>query len=701
MTDYMNASTINDLIRSVIVTIIDRPAYFILCLVYQIFFNVATAELFSNALIKDFYYRCQLIIGVFMLFKFAVTILEGIVDPSRVTDKKNGAGKIITRIITSLIILALITPINIPNPKNEWERQLNNNGIIFGALYSLQNRILSNNTIGKLVLDTPNVETAGNDDSSLLDGTAAASVAGGIADATSIITGTSTAANRFAGSILRAFLRINLDPDKSKWKTEEGKDPEYFNENRACPNMSNDVLEVYTNPDTSPQELLTLVNVDCDTASGSALAALWGFTKKLAGAGTYAFAYSPILCGISALVIAIILIGYTVDIAIRAIKLAVLRLIAPIPIISHMSISAKESKGEDTFSLWTKALISTYLDLFMRLIIIYFVIYLIQDMLQNGIVIKTGTGIVGAISFVFIVIGLFVFARQAPKFIRDVLGIQGNGSNIGLSAILSGVGALRQGGTALETAEAMRNSTRANIDNYNAGKGFLPLGGPGGAYNAGRDHVARILTGDSKMTGRAMSDGYRHLRAMGIDRNSLDREKQEMYAAATEANIAEMVRERQAQHGWNALTDKEKQDVEGAYRDATGVTTGPLTADQWEDMIKNGGAYYADAKRTAADKAKSTYDKHAGMAKVYGAARSVEAEYEANRRNRAVIGGRNASDGPERASAMQRYRTQKPDSDNTQDNSGTSASATIPQYSNPGSPGGPGPGGPGGPPPGP
>lgn len=493
MTDYMSASTIGDLIRLIMSTI-DRNAYFILSIAYQIFFNVATAELFSNALVKDFYYRCQLIIGVFMLFKFAVTILEGIVDPNKATDKKAGAGKIVSRIITSLVILALITPINIPNPRNEWERQLNNNGIIFGALYSLQNRILSNNTIGKLVLGTTETEENNNNN-------------------TSVTGGTATASNRFASSILRAFLRINLEPDKSKWKTEEGKDPEYFNENRACPNMSNKVLNIYKNPDANPQELLTLVNVDCETASGSGLASLWGSIKKLAGAGTYAFAYSFLLSGISALIIAIVLIGYTVDIAIRAIKLAVLRLIAPIPIISHMSISAKEAKGEDTFSLWTKAVISTYIDLFTRLIIIYFVIYLIQDMLQNGIVIRTGTGIVGAISFVFIVIGLFLFARQAPKFIRDVLGIQGTGSNIGLSAILGSAGAIRQGGTLRDALWAAQDAVDNNINAYNSGKAAPGLGM---TYNAGRDLAAQMITGNDKMTARTMARGRAMLSSEGI-----------------------------------------------------------------------------------------------------------------------------------------------------------------------------------------
>lgn len=580
MTDYMSASTIGDLIRLIMSTI-DRNAYFILSIAYQIFFNVATAELFSNALVKDFYYRCQLIIGVFMLFKFAVTILEGIVDPNKATDKKAGAGKIVSRIITSLVILALITPINIPNPRNEWERQLNNNGIIFGALYSLQNRILSNNTIGKLVLGTTETEENNNNN-------------------TSVTGGTATASNRFASSILRAFLRINLEPDKSKWKTEEGKDPEYFNENRACPNMSNKVLNIYKNPDANPQELLTLVNVDCETASGSGLASLWGSIKKLAGAGTYAFAYSFLLSGISALIIAIVLIGYTVDIAIRAIKLAVLRLIAPIPIISHMSISAKEAKGEDTFSLWTKAVISTYIDLFTRLIIIYFVIYLIQDMLQNGIVIRTGTGIVGAISFVFIVIGLFLFARQAPKFIRDVLGIQGTGSNIGLSAILGSAGAIRQGGTLRDALWAAQDAVDNNINAYNSGKAAPGLGM---TYNAGRDLAAQMITGNDKMTARAMARGRSILSSEGITPAIASEYKDDM---KLQNNILQ------------GLEDAQRAGVQGQQFDKNGK---PIQGTGYYDV------YYQDAKGNMKNKHVAVADMAETMTKQRGRATAAESAY--------------------------------------------------------------------------
>lgn len=493
MVDLMPATTISDLIRTVLVTVIDRPAFLILNVVYQVFFNVATVELFSNVTVRTIYYRCQMVIGIFMLFKFAVTILEGIVDPTRITDKKQGAGKIITRIITSLVILALITPINIPNPANKWEEQLKNNGIIFGALYSLQDRILTNNTLGKLILGTLEDSDAKNN-----------SVA--------------EAGSQFAKSIVQSFIRYNLKSGTLDTPPDGGEYEDVIS-NRVCTTDS-DVEDKYNNGNT--QEILSLVNLECSAQNGGNLSST---LKKVFGGAQYVFAYSPI-GGICAYIISIILIGFTVDIAIRAIKLAVLRLIAPIPIISHMNISAKESKGEDSFSLWVKSLTTTYLDLFIRLAVLYFVLALIQQMISpGGVRIKLGTGLPGALAFVFVVIGLLLFAIQAPKFLQDALGLQGTMSNIGLSAILSGAGTIRQGGTLRDARWAAQDSIDNNINAINSGKAPPRLGM---AYNAGRDLAAQIITGNDKMTARAMGRGRSILAHEGITPDIASRYKNDM-----------------------------------------------------------------------------------------------------------------------------------------------------------------------------
>lgn len=492
MTDYMTPGIVSDAIRAVL-TFFDRLFFLLLQGVYQVFFNVSTAELFSNALIRDFYYRCQLVIGVFMLFKLSVTILEGIMDPARVTDKKSGAGKIISRIITSLVILALITPINIPNPQNKWEKQVNNNGILFGALYSLQERILSNNTIGKLVLGT----TEAADDADEQGKTLAES------------------ADDFAGQILRSFFRINIVPEpKGGYDVEEGLDPETNEDYYFCSFTSKQKKFYKT---ASTLELLARVNDTCDIdADSDWWDRLVDVVETFVGKEKfYRYSYSP-LAGIVALIISVILILYTIDVAIRALKLAILRLIAPIPIISHMSISAKEGKGEDAFSCWVRSLTSTYLELFIRLAIMYFVIYLVSDMVKNGIVINAGTGFVGVLSFMFIVIGMFLFARMAPRFIENSLGIKGMGGSIGLAMGLSAAGALRAGGTFGDAFNAARDSVDTNVNAYNSGKAAPRFGD---SYNSGRDLAAKMITGDDKMTYQQMMRGRRILSSEGITPN--------------------------------------------------------------------------------------------------------------------------------------------------------------------------------------
>ena len=78
--------------------------------------------------------------------------------------------------------------------------------------------------------------------------------------------------------------------------------------------------------------------------------------------------------GISTLVGAFliyVLVTVALKIAIRAIKLSLCEILAPIPIVSY--IDPKTSK--QSFDKWVETSIKTYLDLFTRLAVVYFIIY--------------------------------------------------------------------------------------------------------------------------------------------------------------------------------------------------------------------------------------------------------------------------------------------------------------------------------------
>lgn len=417
-----------------IFSLLDFVAYGLLQLVYRLFFSVASSDIFASDTIMKFYSRIQIILGVFMLFQLALIILKGIVNPDSFTDSKSGIGNLIMRICVALFLLTALVPISIPSPQNEYEIQLNNNGLLFGTLYSLQHRILENNTLGRLILGT-------NDESE--SNISVASQSDSLKKASRI----------FATTILKGFYRINLVPEENRTdKCKKAEDPAIYNECRMCQAGIDDYIDTYKKADASPDIIIGMVNETCTSDADL----LTKFANFVAGTNRYIFTYTPVLSTITAVVFIFIFISFTIDVAVRAIKLAVLRLIAPIPIISYMD--PKGSK-DSAFNAWVKTLTSTYLDLFVRLAIVYFVLFLIQRIIQDGIVVG-GTGIIKIFSYIAIFIGMFIFAKQAPKFIRQALGLKDSDFKLfgGMGAIVSAAGAV---GSARAARQASEEADRA------------------------------------------------------------------------------------------------------------------------------------------------------------------------------------------------------------------------------------------------
>lgn len=606
MTDNSTANTLGDLGR-LIQQLMNWGVYVLLAGMYQVFFNVASAQLFESETIKNFYGRVQLIIGVFMVFKLAVSILQGIMDPDKFMNPKEGFGNFITRVVVALALLTVIVPINIPDVENanSFEKYLNNNGLLFGTLYSLQDRILSNNTLGRLILGT--TDNATNTESPDTTGMTEAEIQQQKLTRSSRI---------FTSTILKAFLKINLLPPEVREN-----DDETNKENWYCgSNLDDDgknAIESYQQLDVDPTTLLSMevLTADCKVNDSifdhlrnavSWIPVLGGFVENT----RYVFAFNWLASAIVGIVFLIILIGFTIDIAVRSIKLAVLRLLAPIPIISY--IEPKSSKDGGMFSSWVKALTSTYLDLFLRLAIVYFVIFLIQDMIANGIIINETGGLVGGFSIIFIMLGLFFFAKMAPKFIKDALGLKGSMSNIGLSGILGGAGAL-VGGGGLAGAGAgmltgMNNATMAAAQ----GKQAPP------AWQTGADLAAQIKTGDPKAKGGIVNSiNDRLMREAGINRarklygvtaNGLAQAKkamfdrqgdasklQDYYNRMMQGNLTEgEINRIRSEGGWDAANNK----VTEAYRDriynemGNAQTTAAKAKTHYEDAKK-----FADSHR--------------------------------------------------------------------------------------------------------
>lgn len=470
-----NAGFITDALRLILASI-DSIVYGLLGALYTVFFNVSTADFLSGGTIKAIYSRVQLIIGVFMVFKLAVTIIQGIMDPTKVSDKKAGYGTIVSRIVISLIMLSVITPINVPNPQNEWEEQLSNHGLAFGTLYSLQNRILLNNTLSRVIFGNDEFSTSNKKTTSTRNLT--------------------QAGQDFSKIILKSFFSINLLPESQWQAVPEGKSPESVQANWVCQKIDPAVKATYDNEHSTVADILTVVNSRCNTTGKLAN------IIQFASGEQYVFNYMFIISTVVGVILCFLIITYTLDVAIRAIKLMILRMIAPIPIISHMSISGKESKGQDSFSTWINALVTTYLELFIRLIVMFLIIFVSEEVLTKGVAGLGGAYYSGSnwftnlLSTVFIVLGLFFFGKQAPKFIQDSLGIKPSGGSIGLTIAAAGLGTLRGGGSGEDAWRSMREAGRAAQNGGKDPESGSAYGSGFSAFRTAKDAKVKSLKDD-------------------------------------------------------------------------------------------------------------------------------------------------------------------------------------------------------------
>ena len=428
-----NPGFIGDFLRGIF-TALDNLGYFFLGGIFNIFFSIASAELFQGEVFNTFFERIQLILGVFMVFRLSITLLQIIVNPDMYKDKQSGAASLVRRVAVMLILLSVIVPITIPeeatneNPLNE---KIASNGILFGFLYQIQESIVENNILGQLILGIDTGESG---------------------------SGLETGGMRNVGQVLTSQVAQSFVTPTPKNDSAEV-DRTNFEDNAACP----DIVRPYYNPLVTSGAIMDHVNSTCNS-----------------NGEVYAFDYTILGGFIVSVVMTIIVIGFTLDIAVRSIKLGILRLIAPIPIISYIS-PGQEKDG--AFGNWVKTLTSTYLSLFVRLVIIYFGIYLII-ILRNGELINTDG--LSALAKIFVYIGILIFMKEAPKFFQDMLGLKGDGklfsgigTMLGAAALTGGlagsaIGSFRTGMS--EGKELGYGTGRSVLRGIGAGAGGL-LGG--------------------------------------------------------------------------------------------------------------------------------------------------------------------------------------------------------------------------------
>lgn len=385
---------------------------------YKLFDYISRAEILDNEFIQSIYSKVGLILGLFMLFKLVFSLVNSLISPDKLDDKKNGAVAIIKRSIISIVLLG-ITP------------------TLFDEAFEIQ-RLLVGNSTGDNVLYK-------------------------------LISNSPTNAETEIGHTLATDLYLSFYTDYETPHLNNGTiDTIYDTDDEYYDRFKNDNFE----------------NLEFNLREGNiSFGDTVDYLAIKNSENKYVIEFNWLVLLIVGVVVAWMMAMYCIQAATRVVQLAYLQLIAPVPILSYIS------DPEGSFKRWIKQCTSTYLDLFFRLAIIYFVMTMVKDVLDQfgkaGGIIFESTGIPTNENFtlalvkVLIILGLLLFAKRAPELLKELFPNLGKGPfSFGLNPKKELIEPLKSsvvgklGAKAVKPIGTLTKKTFAGIDSKKNGYGF-------------------------------------------------------------------------------------------------------------------------------------------------------------------------------------------------------------------------------------
>lgn len=530
--------------------------------VYSLILSVADVNIvtFFESITEKIYS----LIGLFVCFKAAIVIINYIIDPDKITDKSTGTSKFLVRIVVAFALLGTM-------PR------------IFQELYHIQTIILQENVIGKFVLgqkaktdrkkqekdlDEISKKVSYSIVSSFLDYNRSSSlsiVLGGCANIfkTEDQPGLKTTIHKCGNDddieipICIDYIRA-LGADTTRFGENNDNSNGYYhckttrtiNDGIYCgvrdgKYLTDLINKARDNNDYTTilsSEILTVTEYDpffnpdvrgskncCKYTPGSIITSgnMSDLLKCSKSTGDFVFKYN---FGVSTICLLAVLVMFTilsVDVAIRVIKFAFLEIISPIPIISYIDV--KESK---LFNSWLKLTINTYLELFLKLFVIFLTAYFFSGDFVDLDKISGGNNLV----LIFLIIGIIIFCIKCPDFISKMLGLTGD---MGVMQLLKNTGKFFVGVGAIGVAGIggnMANSLAAIpkiAESDNKGKEIIKGLGSGiaGGFGASARAAKNIIMNKGNLKkgtiGGAIGDSVRSRksRSLGISKTDSVAEK--------------------------------------------------------------------------------------------------------------------------------------------------------------------------------
>lgn len=326
--------------------------YGLIVLAFNLFTEVSQLDILSADKVNGIYQRLTMIITIVMVFYITFEFIKYVISPDTISDKEKGAGKVVARIVTAILLIAFVPT-------------------IFSWGYKIQQRILDTNVIPVVILGQKNWNFK-------------------------------SAGSNFAGNVFSAFYRANCDSETTE---------------KEC----NDAREKVDKNIAKFKEDKGLLALE-GALAGDIISSL-----KSIVTGKKLIQFDGLLALVFGCFTLYVLFSYVLDLGTRYIQLLFLQIIAPVAIISSIT-----PQKDSMLKKWAKQCSTTYLDVFIRLAILYFMMLIVSilsssldfyEMTKNGEQINV---------FVYIVViaGLLIFVQRAPKLLKELFP-QGGAASLG------------------------------------------------------------------------------------------------------------------------------------------------------------------------------------------------------------------------------------------------------------------------------
>ena len=510
---------------------IDGMIYSLISSAFKIFMALASCRLFTNDMYKTISNSIYFFMGVAMLFVLSYAILKGVIDPDKVTKGEVAGPKTAKTILIAVLGLALVP-------------------VIFNILYQAQGIIIDNELIDKIIF-----RSTAFDQKSLTytakDGSETTSVDVVTDEYISQIGGNYTAVVLWQSFFRPADDLIQDNTDNGLFTAADGIEGEtsrYFFAKAKTEGIIAGIglgiaaiglvcVEVFSMGTLTPvviggaTALVAGGMAVYDTAEGMSK-----IGEKMTLAEAYAWAgatgdfacfeifvpniveegqikYSIPIMAICGVFVLYSFISFSIDMGVRAAKLAYYQIIAPVPLVMQII-----PKYKSNFQKYIESVIHTFMEVIIRIFVIYVVVYLIMHItdLFGSVDFKSKglSGVENAIATAFLIIGLILFAKQAPKIIGESLGVKTGDLQFGIGKKLADGEVFTAGAAAASMVTSgvrnFRNKFDGTEGRFMKKATRASLSAVGGAAGAARRSVMdRYRSGKPLPNMKAAQDAYR------------------------------------------------------------------------------------------------------------------------------------------------------------------------------------------------